>query len=101
MKKCQDRAYQTYKAYTRGILFKSIIRVNREHYKFKHPTQKPLKLMEYLLKVCSNENDIVLDCFAGSGSTLVACEKLNRKWIGIEINEEYCEIVKQRIKGDL
>ena len=101
MKKCKDRAYQTYKAYTRGILFKSIIRVNREHYKFKHPTQKPLKLMEYLLNVCSNKNDIILDCFGGSGTTLLACEKLNRKWIGIEIYEEYCEIAKQRLSGEL
>ena len=42
-------------------------------------------------------NDLVLDPFVGSGTTVVACEKLNRRWIGIELNEEYCEIAKQRI----
>jgi len=67
--------------------------------KFKryHPTQKPLKLIKYLLKIHSNENNLVLDPFLGSGTTAVACEKLNRRWIGIEINPEYCEIAKKRI----
>jgi site-specific DNA-methyltransferase (adenine-specific) len=65
----------------------------------KHPTQKPISLMAHLLKIHSNENDLILDPFLGSGTTAVACEKLNRKWIGIELNEEYCEITKQRIKG--
>ena len=62
-----------------------------------HPTQKNLDLFEYLIKVSSNEREIVLDPFVGSGTTAVACEKLNRRWIGIELNEEYCEIAKQRI----
>ncbi len=62
-----------------------------------HPTQKPLALMEYLIKTYTNEWDLVLDFTCGSGTTAVACEKLNRKWIGIELNEEYCEIAKQRI----
>jgi len=62
-----------------------------------HPTQKPLALMEYLIKTYSNEGDLVLDFTCGSWTTLVACEKLNRRWIGIELNEEYCEIAKQRI----
>jgi site-specific DNA-methyltransferase (adenine-specific) len=66
-----------------------------------HPTQKPLALLEYLIKTYTNEGDLVLDFTCGSGTTLVVCEKLNRKWIGIEINEEYCEIAKQRIKNTI
>jgi len=62
-----------------------------------HPTQKPLTLMEYLVKTYTNERDLVLDFTCGSGTTLVACERINRRWIGIEINPEYCEIAKQRI----
>jgi len=64
-----------------------------------HPTQKPIPLIISLLKDYSNENDLVFDPFLGSGTTAVACEQLNRKWIGIEISEEYCEIAKKRIKS--
>jgi len=63
-----------------------------------HPTQKPVALMEFLIKTYTNECDLVLDFACGSGSTLIACENLNRKWIGIEISEEYCEITKQRLE---
>jgi site-specific DNA-methyltransferase (adenine-specific) len=63
----------------------------------KHPTQKPISLMEHLLKIHSNENEIVLDPFMGSGTTAIASEKTNRKWIGIELSEEYCEITKDRL----
>jgi len=63
-----------------------------------HPTQKPLALIEYLVKTYTLENDVVLDFTCGSGTSLVACEKLNRRWIGIEIEEKYCKIAKQRIK---
>jgi site-specific DNA-methyltransferase (adenine-specific) len=66
--------------------------------KYNHPTTKPLGLMEDLVYFYSNEGEIVLDPFSGSGTTAVACEKLNRRWIGIEINEEYCEIAKKRIE---
>ena len=63
----------------------------------KHPTIKPVKLMEWLVKLLSNEGDVVLDCFAGSGTTGVACKNLNRKFVGIEKNEEYCELIKKRM----
>ncbi len=63
-----------------------------------HPTVKPLSLWIELLKDNSNENQTVLDCFMGSGTTALACEKLNRKWIGIEISEKYCEIAKKRVE---
>ena len=63
----------------------------------KHPTQKPVALMEALIKLTTTENQIVLDPFCGSGSTLVAAKNLNRQYIGIEINEEYCKTAEQRL----
>lgn len=63
-----------------------------------HPTQKPLLLMEYLVKTFSNENDIVLDFAMGAGTTGVACMNLNRKFIGIELKNEYYNMAKKRIK---
>ena len=62
-----------------------------------HPTQKPVALMEYLINTYTNESDTVLDFCMGSGSTGVAAMKLNRRFIGIELSEEYCEIAKARI----
>lgn len=64
-----------------------------------HPTQKPIKLMEELLLRHSNENDVVLDPFMGSGSTGVACVNTNRDFIGIELDEKYFEIAKNRIEN--
>ena len=66
-----------------------------------HPTQKPVELMQKLLLIHSKENDIVLDCFAGGGSTLEACKNLSRKFIGIEISEKYCEISRQRLRQEI
>lgn len=63
-----------------------------------HPTQKPLKLFEYLIKTYTEPNDLILDPFLGSGTTAVACKKLNRRYIGIEISPEYCKIAEQRLK---
>ena len=62
-----------------------------------HPTQKPLELMEYLVKTYSNEGDIILDFTMGSGTTGVACLNTNRKFIGIEADKNYFEIAKNRI----
>jgi len=67
-------------------------------FKNNHPTVKPLKLMEYLIKLVSREGAVVLDPFLGSGTTAIACQKLNRKWIGIEKEEEYVKIAQARIK---
>lgn len=64
-----------------------------------HPTQKPLELMEYLVKTFSNEGDIVLDFTMGSGTTGVACKKLDRDFIGIEKDKDYFEIARKRIEG--
>ena len=62
-----------------------------------HPTQKPVALMEYLIKTYTNEKETVLDCFMGSGTTGVACKNLNRKFIGIEKDETYFKIAQDRI----
>jgi DNA modification methylase len=66
-----------------------------------HPTQKPVALLEYLIKTYTNENDTVLDFTMGSGSTGVACKNLNRNFIGIEKDDKYFDIAKQRIEGGL
>jgi len=66
-----------------------------------HPTQKPVALLKYLIKTYSNENDTVLDFTMGSGSTGVACKNLNRNFIGIEKDDKYFDIAKQRIEGVL
>jgi DNA modification methylase len=64
-----------------------------------HPTQKSLFLMESLLKIHSNMNDVVIDPFMGSGTTGVACKKLGRSFIGVEKDESYFAIAKNRIEG--
>jgi site-specific DNA-methyltransferase (adenine-specific) len=61
-----------------------------------HPTQKPVALLEYLIKTYTNENDTVLDFTMGSGSTGVACKNLNRNFIGIEKDENYYNIAKSK-----
>lgn len=63
-----------------------------------HPTQKPVALLEYLIKTYTNENEVVLDCCMGSGSTGVACINTNRNFIGIELDQKYFEIAKERIE---
>ena len=64
-----------------------------------HITPKPVDLLENILKHSSNKGDLVLDCFMGSGSTGVACKNLGRKFIGIELDEDYFKIAKDRIEG--
>ena len=65
-----------------------------------HPTQKPVALLEYLIKTYTREGDLVLDCVMGSGSTGVAAKNLNRDFIGMELDENYFEIAKKRIEGE-
>lgn len=64
-----------------------------------HPTQKPILLLSEIIEKSSNENDVVLDMFMGSGSTGVACMNTGRKFIGIELDDKYFEIAKQRIEN--
>ena len=66
--------------------------------KYKHPTIKPLELIEYHIENSSKEGDLILDCFAGSGTTLVGAINKNRRYIGFEIDKNYYEIAKKRIE---
>ena len=65
-----------------------------------HRTQKPVDLLEYLIKTYTNENDTVLDNCMGSGSTMVACLNTNRNGIGIELDENYYNVARERIDGE-
>lgn len=75
-----------------------IIHFQRDKTKM-HPTQKPIALLEYLVKTYTNEGDVVLDNCMGSGSTGVACVNTNRNFIGIELDENYFNIAKERIEN--
>lgn len=79
---------------------RSIQKFCTEKNKSKHPTQKPVPLLEYLIKTYTNEGDVVLDNCMGSGSTGVACVNTSRDFIGIELDKDYFNIAKQRITGN-
>lgn len=81
-----------------GNKYKSNILKYKKDYDGHHPTQKPVLLLEDLIKTFSNENDLVVDLTMGSGSTGVACKNTNRDFIGIEQDENYFNIAQQRIK---
>jgi site-specific DNA-methyltransferase (adenine-specific) len=87
-------AIQEYYNYPKSILDFNSVTENV------HPTQKPVALLEYLVKTYTNKGDLVLDFTMGSGSTGVACKHTNRKFIGIELDEKYFEIAKNRIKNE-
>jgi len=93
MRKTDQKDYkQTKTGYPKSILeFKS-------ESKPMHPTQKPVALLEYLVKTYTNESDTVLDFTMGSGSTGVACMNTNRNFIGIELDKEYFKIAEKRIE---
>ena len=80
-----------------GNKYKSNILKYKKDYNGYHPTQKPVLLLEDLIKTCSNENDLVVDLTMGSGSTMVACKHTNRNGIGIEMNDEYFSIAEKRV----
>jgi len=65
-----------------------------------HPTQKPLALMIKIIKDYTKENDLVIDSYAGSGTTLLACKLTKRRYIGIEMKKEYCEVTKKRLEQE-
>ena len=77
---------------------RSIQKFSQDKMKSMHPTQKPVDLLEYLIKTYTNENEVVLDFTMGSGSTGVACMNTNRKFMGIELDKNYFNIAKQRIE---
>lgn len=90
----KNGSVQTHRGYPRNLLeFKNIPSIERLH-----PTQKPVELLEYLIKTYTNEGEIVLDNCMGSGSTGVACMNTNRRFIGFELDTDYFNTAKGRIK---
>jgi len=85
--------------YKSGLKYPSSIQKFNSHNRadLSHPTQKPVALMEYLIKTYTNENEIALDFTMGSCTTGVACKKLNRNFIGIELDKKYFDIANNRI----
>jgi site-specific DNA-methyltransferase (adenine-specific) len=81
-----------------GKKYKSNILKYKKDYNGYHPTQKPILLLEDLIKTFSNDNDLVVDLTMGSGSTGVACKNTKRNFIGIEMDDKYFEIAEKRIK---
>ena len=77
------------------------IQIAKGKEKIGYPTQKPLALIDRIIQASSNEGDLVLDPFCGCATTCVSAEKLNRKWIGIDINPEACEIIKFRMVNEI
>jgi site-specific DNA-methyltransferase (adenine-specific) len=89
-----SKDYDPTKTYPRSVL-----KFNRDTLKGSiHPTQKPVKLLEYLINIFSNENDLILDSFAGSGSTCIACMNTNRNYIAFEKDKEIFDKAEKRIK---
>lgn len=80
----------------KNIVLKSTART----YDNGHPCPKPLEWINWLLDLGSLQNEYVLDPFLGSGTTAIACERLNRRWIGIEIEEKYCKMAAKRIENE-
>lgn len=78
----------------------SVLKFKRDSSKL-HPTQKPVALLEYLIKTYSTEGDTVLDFTMGSGSTGVACKNLSRNFIGCELDDKYFRIAENRINGEV
>ena len=67
-----------------------------EHEKRVHPTQKPIRMLGEIIGDFTQENNIVVDIFGGSGSTMIACEQTNRKCYMCELDEHYCDVIIQR-----
>lgn len=99
MAKYQASVKSEYKRYTNvwEDIRETNISWNDKEIETLHFTPKPLKALERIIKVHTKENDLILDCFFGSGSTGLACKNLNRQFIGIEKEEKYFNIAKQRL----
>lgn len=82
-------------------LMPSVIRLRNRQGSAQHPTEKPIGIIRPLILYSTNPSDLVLDPFAGSGTTLVAAKQLNRRAVGIEINEAYCEVAAQRLSQNV
>lgn len=88
------------KSYPRSIITQTSV-IGNSHEKVSHPTQKPIALLEYLVKTYTNEGEIILDNCMGSGTTAIACINTNRNFIGFEIDKEYYELGMNRLKKAL
>ena len=77
---------------------KTIIK-NKLNMSGQHPTQKPLELIEYLIETYTKVGDTVLDFTSGSGTTALACERLNRRWVCIELKQKYCDVTVKRLSA--
>lgn len=82
-----------------GMNEKDIIHLKRDHYNTIHPTQKPVRLLERLLALVSQEECTILDPFSGSASTAIACINTNRNYIGFELDKEYYDLSITRINN--
>ncbi|MEN9866985.1 MAG: hypothetical protein RL748_2575 [Pseudomonadota bacterium] len=77
----------------------SVSRLHREHpERAEHPTQKPLEIIERMIKASCPPGGVVLDCFMGSGTTAVAAQRLGREFVGFELNPDYCAVAQQRLR---
>jgi site-specific DNA-methyltransferase (adenine-specific) len=97
-----ELAYTSFKSAVRKYtyLWKGMLQEDMKHKDIRiHPTQKPLKLFEMILRDYSNENDLILDCFSGSGTTAVACHNLKRRFICIEKDKDYYNASVERLKN--
>ena len=97
-----DKNYNPKKRYPKKRYPKNIIKYSKYNKECNqlnrvHPTQKPVEVLEYLIRTYTNEGEIVLDFTMGSGSTGVACLNTNRRFIGIELDEKYFNIAKERL----
>lgn len=102
-KKSRDWDTKTDLIYRKGKQMRSVWSIpttpKREKIHGRHPTQKPIEVLNRLITLCTNENDLVLDPFCGSGTTGVVCVSLNRKFIGIDLDSKYLQLSKRRIEA--
>ena len=90
------RAYPSGRGFIKDMLkIKRTDGVKKEYHKWQQSEQ----WAEFFVSKLTKENDLILDPFLGSGTTAIVCEKLNRRWVGIEIDSKYCEIARERING--
>ena len=95
-----DRGIASLRNLEEGKWQNSIFNIKSERTNNIHPTQKPIELFERIIKICSDENDLVLDCFSGSGTTAIACHRLQRRFICIEKDQEYWAKSCERLKSE-
>lgn len=94
----KERGVKLYGSYATKKKYYFRLTNKKDKKKYNHPTIKPLDIVENLIINSTKENDLVLDCYLGSGTTAVAAKKLNRRFIGIELDENILNIARERLK---